>query len=79
MPLMGCPNLLFCNAAEIRHTTGLLHFPYNASIRDGNGRNALHFAATGGSAEVVGAIFDMAPTVINSKVMCLFTIVTYLQ
>ncbi|CAM9779952.1 unnamed protein product [Ectocarpus sp. 13 AM-2016] len=37
------------------------------SIRDGNGRTAMHFAATGGSAEVVGEIFDMAPSVINSK------------
>lgn len=38
------------------------------SIRDGNGRTALHFAATGGSADVVGAILDMAPGVINFKV-----------
>lgn len=38
------------------------------SIRDGNGRTALHFAATGGSAGVVGAILDMAPSVIDSKV-----------
>eukprot|EP00752_Nemacystus_decipiens_P001491 g1465.t1 len=37
------------------------------SIRDGNGRTALHFAATGGSAAVVGEIFDMAPSVIDSK------------
>lgn len=38
------------------------------SIRDGNGRTALHFAATGGSAAVVGEIFDMAPLVIDYKV-----------
>lgn len=40
----------------------------DGSIRDGNGRTALHFAATGGSAEVVGEIFDMAPSVIDYKV-----------
>ena len=28
----------------------------------------MHFAATGGSAEVVGAIYDMAPSVIDVKV-----------
>lgn len=37
------------------------------SIRDGNGRTALHFAATGGSASVVSTILDVAPTVIDSK------------
>ena len=41
---------------------------WNNSIRDGNGRTALHFAATGGSAAVVGEIFDMAPSVIDYKV-----------
>lgn len=50
---------------------------WNGSIRDGNGRTALHFAATGGSAEVVSAIFDMAPSVINSKVRCKMLCVSY--
>lgn len=45
-----------------------LHVPGDRSIRDGNGRTALHFAATGGSAEVVGEILETAPAVINSKV-----------
>ena len=38
------------------------------SIRDGNGRTALHFAATGGGIGVIGAILEMAPGVIDSKV-----------
>ena len=38
----------------------LLHFR-SCSIRDGNGRTALHFAATGGSVEVVDAILNSKP------------------
>lgn len=64
-------HLYSCNIYFVPSTHNrilVLHVPKCCSIRDGNGRTALHFAATGGSVEVVGAILDMAPAVIDSKV-----------
>ena len=66
--LFGCCCITVDKASELLRIFWLLNVHAFPSIRDGNGRTALHFAATGGSASVVGAILDMAPRVIDSKV-----------